>query len=61
MLSDDDAFEDLLWKAGTEEDDAPGVGVDADRDWGVGADGLPSATGERCGVNTADKQHGLVR
>lgn len=54
--------EDLPRQAGAKEDNAPRVGVNADRGRGVGAEeGLPSAAGERCGVDAADEQHGLLR
>ena len=61
-MSDDDVPEDLPRQAGAKEDDAPRVGVNADRGRGVGTEeGLPSAAGERCGVDAADEQHGLFR
>ena len=61
-MSDDDVPEDLPRQAGAKEDNAPRVGVNADRGRGVGAEeGLPSAAGERSGVDVADEQHGLLR
>ena len=55
-MSDDDVPEDLPRQAGAKEDNAPRVGVDADRGRRVGAEeGLPSATSERRGVNATDK------
>ena len=54
--SDDDVPEDLPRQAGAKEDNAPRVGVDADCGRRVGAEkGLPSAAGERCGVDATDK------
>ena len=51
----DDALEALTGEAGTEEGDAPCVGIDADSGCGVRADGAPSLACGGRGVDAADE------